>query len=414
MPELKPSINAIKENLMFYLEKILNKEVDNAFIYNYMPYIIINSPRKDYNDINYSNHPLLKLIIDVKEFQTRLNHIIKFSEAKNMIRTAIAKLPRNSCPHSIIMLKIYMQALDNMRKTQMDGMLLESALMDYSIIAPYSQVLTSPDIALKPLPNETMEYIIDTLTVLANENYEKDIEILHSLLIQNIESIVRYTNDYIFDNSDHYNEYNVSENTNEDILSYYVNKIINAKGMKVDYPLIYYFLAYINYQFGTKDSYIKILNYLNSIYNSTKNFPFNKIENIEELVSQYESLSLPEISNSILSIESVNSMEYEKDKELERVYDISDTAEKKEMDYNIDILLSYLYTNRRYKYNEYTNALFTAKFKSISGYSYYNNNILVCEVDGKYLATPVIDLGDDYKLKLICLNTNNQIIVQQF
>lgn len=413
MPEQRVSINTIKENLLFYLEKILDREVDDAFIYNYMPYIIINSPRKHFNDINYSNYPLVKLVLDVKNLQSKLSQTIKFSEAKEFIRNAIAELPKNSCPHSIIMLKVYIQALDNMKQFQMDKMLLESAMLDYSVVAPYSQVLTSPDVALKPLPNSTMEYIIDTLTVLSNQGDEKNTEVLHSLLIQNIESIVKYTNEYIVDNNNHNGEYNILDDGSPDMLSYYVNRVIDAKGERVNYPLVYYFLSYIMYNFES-NHYTKILNYLTNLHTSTSNFPFTRIENVEELVAQYEALSLPELSSSILSMESVMNMEYEKDKELEKIYDLSETTEKKIRDYNIDVLLSYLYTNRRYQHNHYTNALFTSKFKSVNGYSYYNNDILVCEIDDTYLATPVSDLGDDYKLKLICLNTDNQVIVKPF
>ena len=50
----------------------------------------------------------------------------------------------------------------------------------------------------------------------------------------------------------------------------------------------------------------------------------------------------------------------------------------------------------------------------MGGYSYYNDNILVCEINDKYIASPVMDLGDDYKLKLICLTTDNQVIIQPF
>ncbi len=413
MPELKVSINTIKENLIYYLEKILDKEVDGAFIYNYMPYIIINSPRKNFNDINYNNYPLVKLVIDVKNIHDQLSQPIKFSEAKKIVRDAIAELPRNNTPYSVIMLQVYITILDDIRKAQMSGVLLESALVDYNVVAPYNQVLKTPDIALKPISNGSLEYVIDTLTTLADENYEKEFEILHSLLVQNIQSIVYNTNEYIFDNNNYSHQYNI-DGKDDIALSYYINTLLNARSPEVNYPLVYYFLSYINYQFGDKESYRRILEYLKNIYNATKSFPFNRIENIDELVAQYESLSLPEIDNSILSMESVMNMEYEKDKELEKIYELSDTNEKKERNYNIDILLSYLYTNRRYKHNEYTNSLFTTKFKSVDGYSYYNNNILVCEIDDKYLATPVMDLGDDYKLKLICLTPDDQVIVQPF
>lgn len=78
--------------------------------------------------------------------------------------------------------------------------------------------------------------------------------------------------------------------------------------------------------------------------------------------------------------------------------------------YNLNALLSEFYTMRHVETNEYTNEYFLSEFSGIIINNYnYIENIMVCEINNKYLAIPYMDIAADYQMRLITIDKDNEI-----
>lgn len=79
--------------------------------------------------------------------------------------------------------------------------------------------------------------------------------------------------------------------------------------------------------------------------------------------------------------------------------------------YDLDALLAQFYTMRHIETNDYTNQYFLSNFPGIkvNSYNYINNNIMICEINEKYLAIPYVDIAADYNVHMITINKDGII-----
>ncbi len=416
------SFSVIRQNVGFYLDKILSNEMSEGFIYNYMPYIIMHSEPSFYKKVTFGSHPKIKYAIEVRELlelARRTDTAIR--DIKSFIRDKISNLPINSSNPEVkrvssALLNIYIDILENVSVSQYSYKLLESSMISLAPIVPYTGIIKPGGVverAKVELPhNENIAFIFHTLEDLITSNMRLSDDVLMDLFYINILTILKYSNsDNIIDDSNYNDEYDAVNNCHHSIPYNVLRVLYNSNDE--NNALVYYFLAYLNYNNYDKAKYLTLYDAMVKMVNSIGKFPHNKIEDIDNLVTQMEAFSLAPIEESVLALENVQKMEFEHDKKVDLLYnannvDVKEAAPK----YNIDVLLSYLYTNTNYIHNDYTNSLFRNEFKLVDGFSYIGTNkVLVCEIDDKYLASPVIDVADDHTLKIVRLDKMGNIEV---
>lgn len=394
--------NEVNSNIGYY--RMMLMESDESFKYYYGPLLL---SRGDGNiKLCYLDNPYEKMIHDIKSLiQNLQNPKLTYGELKKYIRSEIAKLGFVENIYTCKMRTIYSNIIEELKNQQRESSLLEGALIATSPIVSYQESI-SPDKVDKE--TNTIKASVSLLDhIIENDNMK---EVLENLLIDNVFNITMNAESYIFNN----------ELSSDNIISSDVDLLVEDSILnkdKVNYPLIYNFLAYLNYNHKPED-FKNIKDYLLDIVKNLGNFPYDGISDTKDLIFKLENLSIKKDCDRLFSMENVNTLQFYHDKKMEEIYNNATNngeESKNEMDkkYNIDILLSYIYTNRQYKYDNYTNYIFTNKFNVVGDMSYITDtNIMICEIDDKYLAAPVIDLADNYKLKLVKLDRDGNITTE--
>lgn len=379
----------------YYLMQL--NSLPEAWKFNYLPLLIKSANLGNIEKADYLYEPMVKLLVDVKSLMYILmDKGVTYKDIISYIRLKIRTHPINlsdECKlYSDAMLNIYQVMIPYIYGLMHDNKTTESALFGYSPIVPYGQILKK--VKENPL-------IISGAT-------ERE-SLLNSLFINNVWDIYRLTDQYTFDLSSLKLGYSDDGSGKTSVLNIDKNiaKLLDTEIESED-ALQYYVNAYVNYFTGTEGAVEVLTNYINALVSSPK-------ESMEQLISNLEVIEDPEYIEWLLSLENTNNLEYLNDKNERRILDKIEIKEKEDPKYDLNILLSYIYTNRRYMTNQYTNSLFTSTYKSINGYTFINqNDMVVCEIDENYLAVPVIDLADDYKMKLICMGSDEEIIIRNF
>lgn len=98
------------------------------------------------------------------------------------------------------------------------------------------------------------------------------------------------------------------------------------------------------------------------------------------------------------------------EKQLEEIarHDPSDIEET----FDLSQLANHIYRSRKYQISEYINSLFLSKNPELEVHSFYRNGMLIAQLDQRYIITPVTDIADDYKAKMIMMDTDNEIIIE--
>ena len=83
--------------------------------------------------------------------------------------------------------------------------------------------------------------------------------------------------------------------------------------------------------------------------------------------------------------------------------------------FDMNSLLSYLYNNPHMICNEYGNSLFltnAAGIIDLSDISYFEGQILCCNLSDRYMIIPFLDASKDYSLRLLCTDAEGRVYVQ--
>lgn len=393
-------IDSINQDYRYYLRNVLRGESNPEWDFCFLPLLIKVSDISDIKGVYYDNNPYVAILRDIKELVAELTSpTTTYRNIIDYLREKIRNHPRDITneeytPFVNRMLSIYQEMISYIYRRLNENHAVESTLLGYSPIIPYEQILKQR--------NEL------NLEIFRFSKGEKTrIETLKELFIENVWDIYIYTEKYTFDTSTFSLKYlengshqisNISKN-----VSLLLEEELEARG-----AYEYYLHAYIQFFTGTDGAVCAIHQYLNNLIS---------VDSItmEKLIDSLEIIGDHDYSDWLLSTENVNNMEYINDRNTRRILTKAEISEITPHKYNLDILLSYIYTNRRYMTNKYTNSLFTSTYKNMGGYTFsHETDMIICEIDGNYIATPVIDLGNNYNLQLICLDSEGEIIIRDF
>lgn len=377
---------SLNENPEICFEQLLTDT--SALKYLYGPYLVMNNDFNNYK-LTWGRNPILKMFLDVSTLIKLMKQSTEIRDLKTFI---INYLSANSqynenCWQAKVVTVLYQAIYENTKSFQYESKLLESALIDYAPIVQYNGMIK------KPLMTSEASDVVTTL----NSSNSPNTSILDNLLKNNLFSIMEYSIDGVtpFNDSDFFALCTARDNTDD---------LYNT--------ISYFICAYVINRYN-KEEIPNVVSTINSI-NYAKNNIAEEGFDVNVLLSKLENLSLDNNIESICESE-LNTMEYENDKQVESIMNKAhvddDETARLSKNYNIDILLNYIYTSRRYMHNAYTNAFFVNTNQVMQDYSYMKDNILVAELEDHFLCTPVMDLADDYKVKLIRLDKDGIISI---
>lgn len=419
---LNISSDEIKKYPYAYIENIISRKDNDirtleSVIYNYAPFLFSEYATENLNNsISYDKDPATKFIFDMsriyKFFKSNNNTI---SDSKKFILDVLRNTPSNinQMEYSNSIKSACENILKNIRTYQYENKLLESALVNFSPIVPYSGTIKQPNMTesstiTNTSNNENIEPIINIL----NKPDQEIKEFIKNTLINNIFDIFSGSANFIKNDNYDY-QYNIKSKDNNSMLPSDIISLLLSNN-RYNISVIYFILSYIYYSFK-REEYPNVINRLSLLKDTIKNIlTFDNKTSMKTALEGVMSFNLPSIDDSLLDIDVSENMEYENDRKLSKLMDMADLEYKnlESKNYKLDKLLGFFYNSRRYKTNSYTNSLFLNNNESVAGYSYIETNeepILVCEVDDKYLIIPVMDLADNYKMKLISMDKDGNI-----
>lgn len=379
--------NAIHDNPQTCFEQLLTDTSPAKYLYG--PYIVMNSDLSMYK-LTWG-HPILKMFLDIAMLIKYMNNKYTHANLKTLIINylTVNRSFESNCWQAKTTCDAYQQILSSIKDYQYENKLLESAMTSYAPIIDYSGMCKMP-----MATNENTETTDKSLPSQSNLTSIPNTNDLDELLKKYLFSIVAAGGEGItpFNDSDLFKLYNMKDSRDD-----YTN------------TCTYYIKAYLVNRYQNSDG-TKMLDTLKASSKAQMNIAEEKF-NTEYLVSLFSNIATEADNNQDMS----SHLEYENDKENEKAMNMAnlndtDTAEL-EKKYNIYTLTNYMYNARRYMHNAYTNAFFINSNKELQDYTYLEDNILVVEVDNEYLCSPVIDLADDYKIKLIRVNRDDVISI---
>jgi len=358
--------------------------------YLYAPYLIM---KNDFSNMHLTwiEYPLLKMMFDVSCLIKYLQKTPNYKELKTFILEYITKNASyiEKYWETKTAIEAYRNVLTSAKVVQYDQKQLESAMINYYPIIDYSGICKMP-----MMTNENSgENDSSTLTPSNNANMDS-MDKRNYLIRYNLFSILMNAIDLTpFNDNDFFDLYNI--------------KVLNEEHQNA---IKYYILAYIIYHCTSANADAVCIK-LKLIDAATDKIAEEKF-NTDDLIAIFSETSTEAITN--IEEDKVH-LEYETDKLNEKLYDMANLDDNDTSNlgkkYNIYILTNYMYNARRYTHNKYTNAFFINNNKELHDYTYLQDEILVVEIDNEYLCSPVIDLADDYKMKLIRVDRNDVVSI---
>lgn len=279
----------IKKYPSWYLSEMLQNPLDNFLLYQYGPYLLMNT---DYSNVItdnekpnlYYKNPALAFMIDISEVIKTLHSNDTIGNVKENLLNILTRSQSMHNQDSEIYLQkkkeIIFDIIKKIQDYQYENKTLESALLNYSPIVPYSGIIKKPEMTTPELIN--LEYeIIDNLI----KKYLRDNIIEIMLHNEDFISVDDYASEYLLRENE-----SVNSTISYDILNMYNNKDITSE------VRTYFSLVYLRYAIP-KENFYNVINELIKI-----NTVHNKIIKGEEVdmmeaVETFSKLSLPPSSS---------------------------------------------------------------------------------------------------------------------
>lgn len=372
----------------------------NRMLYAYAPHILMTNECKQYMKVtNYEDNKPYKTLLDVSILIKYLKSNNSIKDKKLFITDTLKSLPSSDI--CLITREIYEEALRQLFSYQYENKLLESTIIDYCPVVQYNQTIVKPNMENTGIKDQKINTSF-CFTILA---------CLERVIKEGKEVLENYINKLLYENCVgillNYDKTIDTEGDSNEIFKNFVNK---EDWTMVD---LYYFLSAVYFSFMNKYELNYLYEMLLKIYNT--NFLSNGEVSIESLINfQLESDLLLDVEEYQLP---ETNPQFIQDKKLDTIMDNTNSNPKEDDNlskkYNLDILTSYLYNRPHFKHDNYTNSLFLSKQSELDGYSFLQNDILISEIEDEYICTPVIDIVDNYKMKLICLNKDGKISIRK-
>ena len=282
----------IKKYPLFYASKMFQNSSDNFLMYQYGPYMLMNIDyskiisNKEKDNLYYKN-PILAFMVDISEIVKAIHSNDTIGNIKEKLLNIVTRSQNVSImnklydQNAIIFVqkkkKIVFDIIKKIQDYQYENKSLESALLNYSPIVPYSGTLKKPEM-IEP--------------ELVNLEYDNIDNLIKEYLRNNIIEIMLHNEDFVsVDN--HESEYMLRENEtvnsslSYDILHVYNNNTNISSGVRVYFSLVYLRYAIPKEKFHDA---IDILIKINTTYNKIIK---GEEVNVMEAVETFSKLSLP-------------------------------------------------------------------------------------------------------------------------
>jgi len=274
--------------ITFNRKNASDEEIDkmDCLKFLYGPYLVMT------NDASkFDRNGLLKMdqditmMINMSNILKCINSHPRVYQLKNVIRNAICNIDQNS-PYKEIFSKKCLHILDNLRDIQYNEKLLESSLVNYSPIVPYSQVIRKPgdeSVSYKTCVQYKSVNITPIIDYFHKYKTREDLinNVIRPLLITNIVDILKY-------NSYNNNPFFVSKPQNvvqiePTILTYNPNECTEE-------TYRYFVIVYLTYAF-IPNEYNNIADRLSELIEIFTDLKEGKVVNVERAVECMSSLT---------------------------------------------------------------------------------------------------------------------------
>lgn len=364
-----------------------SRAVPSGFIYKYAPYMIMNDNFKSVkNVLSRFYQPANIFLINSKFFNTK-------GTCKD-VKDSIRNIVKESCeikdpPFKDIIAEKARTLIDYLRTYQKDNNLMESAMVNIAPIVPYDST------TIKKAPFDegasfgetsipSLSYINKLKTELKNNpNIEDNIRRhMHGGLYNILQNAPVFTS--IFNNN---------------------LELLKDRGEDMYDTIAYYFMSNLLHFNISSEKALAFLDYAAKL--STGNIT---AQEMAELTSLMDPDSYYDIDMATEYWQNMTTTELDGEK-IDELINTSPYSESKPS-YDIQILLSYIYNHAYMVCDDYTNNTFMDMIgnkATITNVSYYDKGIMSCEVNGKYIVIPYLDLSKDYKMGLLCMNKDGEI-----
>ena len=263
MSKLIP-FDEIKKYPLHYLSEIQYHDNDKYILYQYGPYLIMNT-KSIIKKPDIKDKPIMRLLMDIGELIKISKSNLPYMKVKSSIIEVIKDLNTYPYKYSDIVRKNGFDLLNKIKMVQRKNNSLESALLNYSPIVPYTSTIVRPDVS-NTIPDITYDELGD---------------LIENVLINNVMHIM-------------YNNEDIINTPNEALLPEDLLKKISS----CTTPSSFYFtLVYLKYCVDNESSYKSMIDDIEKI-----NMHYNKIIKgdeiiVTEAIESFEKISITDIYN---------------------------------------------------------------------------------------------------------------------
>lgn len=364
-----------------------SRAVPSGFIYKYAPYMIMSDNFKSVKDVlSRFYQPANIFLINSKFFNAKGT----CKDVKDSIRNIVKESCEIKDPSfKDIISEKARTLIDYLRTYQKDNNLMESAMVNMSPIVPYDST------TIKKAPfDEGASFGETSIPSLSYINKLKA-ELKNN---PNIEDNIR--------RHMHGGLYNILQNAPVFTSIFNNNlELLKDRGEDMYDAIAYYFMANLLHFNIPTEKALSFLDYAAKL--SSGNIT---AQEMTELTSLMDPDSYYDIDMATEYWQNMTTTELDGEK-IDELINTSLYSESKPS-YDIQILLSYIYNHTYMVCDEYTNNTFMdmiANKATVTNVSYYDKDIMSCEINGKYTVIPYLDLSKDYKMGMLCMNKDGEV-----
>ena len=319
------SFKEIKKYPYTYIENIISQKFENNLnptLLQYGPYLAMRYDIEKYNEyISYVQNGIVKMLFDIAD-------IIKFfnipnrtvSDSKKFLINKLRSLPVNSevSLYTSSVKLLCEKFIENLRSYQYENKLMESSMLNYSPIVPYSRIIKQPNLTESFSNHDSNNDNVNlnrVISILKKSNEEIE-EFIKSVFISNTNELLINCDKFIKPDS-YVKEYNIKDDIKEKKLSPDMITLLTSED-KFNLSIVYFSVVYVYFTYQRND-YSEIIDTLSSLDKVIRGG--ESFKTAMEVMSYFD---LPSIEDSLLDIDIAENMEYENDKKISQLMNMAD------------------------------------------------------------------------------------------
>jgi len=261
-----------------YITELIHNPGPSFLLYQYGPYLIMHNDMTKYRKdsefdkfLSYEKNPLFRFMLDIGTLVKISNQTPRVM--KEQMMEVVNALPKEENEYSAIVMKTVRGMLKELRNYQYENHVLESALINYAPIVPYSQTIVKPEMEHSTTRSIKYEITDDKINKYLKSHI---IEIMQNPKL--FLSIDKDNASYML--KDHESDFKLPS----DILTLCENKK-NPVSM-------YFLMVYLKYCVE-KEDYAATVESLINLNNSYNKMVKGEMVNIQDIVAQLSEIALP-------------------------------------------------------------------------------------------------------------------------